>query len=463
MLCPAGSLDEAWLSGTSDSRIHKLETVLATLIGRRIFLAAEAAGNSDEVLYKPAMDGGAAANTVICDLISDHLKIALTVTALLSSVDDAVSNWTRQYAVQCGLTMINVWQFISYLNQLLASTTDNARQLEKSKETVRTAFDELHDGETDPDYYQAVFACTERLLNIKSHYAKIVQTAEELKLFLMAEQYDFLTKNAANLDLQVDTDFQRSIDALLKQNSEARMVVSLVLQSTDASKTRRATRAVIEHASPAKRFSSRRSMGAGNTQMRSGSLLITNSTQDEPKIIDGAIVAANRLSDSMLLHAVDADLVTSTGVSCTYNQIPLSIEGFCPVAASRPNFLLLPADRSIGLIKYAEMFYGFSSVDAAHDFVNDPVSYLSRIWEKSRVGPDLIELLDLHEQHQEHSMATRHLRLDGEMNDVMAALGTWFQNRVSSMWEGKTPHSVALLCSRPRHAIFLKIYIKERV
>ena len=48
VLCPAGSLDEAWLSGTPDSRTHKLETVLAILIGRRIFLAAEAAGHSDE-------------------------------------------------------------------------------------------------------------------------------------------------------------------------------------------------------------------------------------------------------------------------------------------------------------------------------------------------------------------------------------------------------------------------------
>ena len=37
--------------------------------------------------------------------------------------------------------MINVWQFISYLKQLQVSTWDNARQLEKSKETVRTVRD----------------------------------------------------------------------------------------------------------------------------------------------------------------------------------------------------------------------------------------------------------------------------------------------------------------------------------
>ena len=82
-----------------------------------------------------------------------------------------------------------------------------------------------------------------------------------------------------------------------------------------------------------------------------------------------------------------------------------------------------PHPSLLGLIKYAEMFYGFSSVDAAHDFVNDPTSYLTRIQEKSRAGPDLIELLNLHQQFLEHSMANRHLRLDGEIGDVMAALG----------------------------------------
>ena len=55
-------------------------------------------------------------------------------------------------------------------------------------DTAPQAFEELYDGETNPDLYQAVYSCHERLLIIKSHYAKIVQTSEELKAFLMNEQ-----------------------------------------------------------------------------------------------------------------------------------------------------------------------------------------------------------------------------------------------------------------------------------
>ena len=79
--------------------------------------------------------------------------------------------------------------------------------------------------------------------------------------------------------------------------------------------------------------------------------MITNSKQAESKIIDAAIVAGSRFGDSMSLHAVDADLVTSTGVSCIYNLIPLSIEGFCTV-----HFCCL--DSTLGLGFCGGIFWG---------------------------------------------------------------------------------------------------------
>lgn len=58
-----------------------------------------------------------------------------------------------------------------------------------------------------------------------------------------------------------------------------------------------------------------------------------------------------------------------------YADIPLACNGFCPVAAARPMGHLRISDRSLGLIQYAGLHFGFSSPSAGHDFAANPDTY----------------------------------------------------------------------------------------
>jgi len=83
--------------------------------------------------------------------------------------------------------------------------------------------------------------------------------------------------------------------------------------------------------------------------------------------------------------------------STTYGvaEMSLLIGGFCPVyAATRGT--LIPANRSLGFLRYNGGTYGFASADAARQFAQNIDVILGEVILAGRKAPDLIDLLDLH-------------------------------------------------------------------
>ena len=54
-----------------------------------------------------------------------------------------------------------------------------------------------------------------------------------------------------------------------------------------------------------------------------------------------------------------------------FEKLNLAFKNFCAYALSNQDFLLLPANPSIGVLQYNNNFYAFSSKKAATEFARD--------------------------------------------------------------------------------------------
>ncbi|KAK7907524.1 hypothetical protein WMY93_016136 [Mugilogobius chulae] len=72
--------------------------------------------------------------------------------------------------------------------------------------------------------------------------------------------------------------------------------------------------------------------------------------------------------------------------------------GFCGHALVCQDGLLLPGNPQLGLLKYKDKLYTFSSREAALQFASAPEHYISEVAERAKRSPELIQLLCLHRQ-----------------------------------------------------------------
>ncbi|KAJ0026734.1 hypothetical protein NQD34_017734 [Periophthalmus magnuspinnatus] len=79
---------------------------------------------------------------------------------------------------------------------------------------------------------------------------------------------------------------------------------------------------------------------------------------------------------------------------------PQSVQysGFCGHILVCRDGLLLPGKPQLGLLKYKEKLYAFSSRDSALQFASAPEHYISEVAERAKRSPELIQLLCLHRQ-----------------------------------------------------------------
>ncbi|XP_053743106.1 cilia- and flagella-associated protein 206-like [Synchiropus splendidus] len=87
------------------------------------------------------------------------------------------------------------------------------------------------------------------------------------------------------------------------------------------------------------------------------------------------------------------------GITKYFNELPLQYNGFCGYTLARSDGLLLPGNPFIGLLRYKEKFYIFSSKEAAERFSHTPDYFISMAEEKSKHCPELIRLFKLHKQY----------------------------------------------------------------
>ncbi|XP_061479269.1 cilia- and flagella-associated protein 206 [Rhineura floridana] len=83
-----------------------------------------------------------------------------------------------------------------------------------------------------------------------------------------------------------------------------------------------------------------------------------------------------------------------------FDQVLIQYHGFCAYSFAMKDGLLLPANPSIGVLKFKEKYYAFSSKEAAYTFSQNPEKYIKMVAEKAKESAELIQLLELHQQFE---------------------------------------------------------------
>lgn len=81
-----------------------------------------------------------------------------------------------------------------------------------------------------------------------------------------------------------------------------------------------------------------------------------------------------------------------------YNHLLLQYRGYCGFSIVRNDRLLLPGNPDIGILQYQDKLYVFSSNAAAVEFAKNPPTFINGVAEAAKVSPELIQLLELHQQ-----------------------------------------------------------------
>lgn len=84
-----------------------------------------------------------------------------------------------------------------------------------------------------------------------------------------------------------------------------------------------------------------------------------------------------------------------------YDKLELAVGGFCITAASRELPIVLPVDKRLGCILYDDQVFGFSTRDAAQDFLKNPDGFIQRLRDRARVQPEYLELFEMHDYFPE--------------------------------------------------------------
>ncbi|XP_039075384.1 cilia- and flagella-associated protein 206 isoform X2 [Hyaena hyaena] len=86
--------------------------------------------------------------------------------------------------------------------------------------------------------------------------------------------------------------------------------------------------------------------------------------------------------------------------TANFDKLLIQYRGFCAYTFATTDGLLLPGNLAIGILKYKEKYYTFSTRDAAYLFAESPEKYIDLIKEQAKKNVELIQLLELHQQFE---------------------------------------------------------------
>ncbi|XP_029352175.1 cilia- and flagella-associated protein 206 [Echeneis naucrates] len=84
--------------------------------------------------------------------------------------------------------------------------------------------------------------------------------------------------------------------------------------------------------------------------------------------------------------------------TANFNNLLLQYNGVCGYTVVSRDGLLLPGNPHIGVLKHKEKLYVFSSKKAALTFASCPDDFIAQVAEKAKLYPELIHLLQLHQE-----------------------------------------------------------------
>ncbi|KAJ8275035.1 hypothetical protein COCON_G00096600 [Conger conger] len=84
--------------------------------------------------------------------------------------------------------------------------------------------------------------------------------------------------------------------------------------------------------------------------------------------------------------------------TANFDKLALQFKGICGYTLVEKEGFLLPGNPYIGTLKHREKYYIFSSKEAACSFAAKPEEYIAQVAEIAKKAPELIHLLELHQQ-----------------------------------------------------------------
>lgn len=81
-----------------------------------------------------------------------------------------------------------------------------------------------------------------------------------------------------------------------------------------------------------------------------------------------------------------------------FSKLPLQYKGYCAYTLAKFDRLLIPANPEIGVLRYRDHYYAFSSREGAYQFAQNPQEFIHLVAEGAKKSPELIQLLELHTQ-----------------------------------------------------------------
>lgn len=81
-----------------------------------------------------------------------------------------------------------------------------------------------------------------------------------------------------------------------------------------------------------------------------------------------------------------------------YERLAIQYRGCCGYTVVAQDRLLLPGNPNVGILQYKEKYYIFSDKKAAYKFAADPKFYIEKVGDAAKKSPELIQLLELHQQ-----------------------------------------------------------------
>ncbi|KAI8911385.1 hypothetical protein DFJ77DRAFT_469813 [Powellomyces hirtus] len=146
------------------------------------------------------------------------------------------------------------------------------------------------------------------------------------------------------------------------------------------------------------------------------------------------IAKATDLMVALAVKGIKGIEIIHPGNTTQYYRLPVEYGGFCAHTLIKREGLVVPGDKNLGLVKYKDKLYAFSSEEAVREFSKLPERYVDGVLESARRSPDLVQMLHLYPyfptvEALEHAKSFTRQRLLGHMQ-LVTEIGTQVDTHV---------------------------------
>ncbi|KAH6563967.1 hypothetical protein BASA60_010499 [Batrachochytrium salamandrivorans] len=159
-------------------------------------------------------------------------------------------------------------------------------------------------------------------------------------------------------------------------------------------------------------------------------------TDIEPEILPESEVISKATTTMETIAMISKTVeVIHPGNTTQYYKLPVEYGGFCPTSLVDRNGLMVPGDKSLGMIRYKDRLFAFATIDLIADFCKSPDQYMERVINMAKAHAGFVQLLHLYNyfptvEALERAKSYTRQRLLGQM-PIVAEIGCQKHNSIN--------------------------------